>query len=69
MFRGMRRKVLPLRGRLGKILVVVYLVIGLLVANAHHYFAHLNGVKPVASAVIAVVLWPLLLLGIKMHIK
>jgi hypothetical protein len=58
-----------LHGMLGKVLLIIYLVVGLFVANAHHYFAHLNGVKPIASAVIAVVLWPLLLLGVKLHIK
>jgi hypothetical protein len=57
------------RGRLRKVLLVVYLVIGVIVANSHHYFAHMNGVKPVASAVLAVVLWPLLLLGVRLHIK
>jgi hypothetical protein len=57
------------RGTFRKALVVIYLVVGLIVANSHHYFAHLHGAKPIASAVIAVVLWPLLLLGIKMHIK
>ncbi len=58
-----------LRGMLGKVLLVIYLVVGLVVANSHHYFAHLNGVKPIVSAVIAVVLWPLLLLGVRLHIK
>jgi hypothetical protein len=57
------------RGRFRNVLVVVYLVIGAIVANSHHYFAHMNGVRPVASAVLAVVLWPLLLLGVRLHIK
>lgn len=53
----------------GRIVLVVYLVVGLLVANSHHYFAHLGGAKPVLSAVLAVVLWPLLLFGISLHIR
>ena len=58
------------RGMLAKALLAIYAVVGLIVANSHHYFAHLNGgAKPIASAVIAVVLWPLLLLGLKLHIK
>jgi hypothetical protein len=39
------------------------------VANSHHYFVHLNGIKPIVSAVLAVLLWPLILLGISLHIK
>ena len=54
---------------LGKVLVVAYLVAGVLVANAHHYFAHLHGAKPIASAVLAVILWPLVLLGVKLDIS
>jgi hypothetical protein len=30
---------------------------------------HLSGIKPIASAVLAVLLWPLILLGISLHIK
>jgi hypothetical protein len=41
----------------------------LIVANSHHYFAHINGIKPVASAVLAVALWPLILFGVRLHIK
>jgi hypothetical protein len=57
------RKVLSL------FLSVAYLVIGLIVANSHHYLVHLSGFKPIASAVLAVLLWPLLLFGISLHIK
>ena len=58
-----------LGGMLRTILFVVYIVIGFVVANSHHYFAHLNGAKPILSAVIAVVLWPLILFGVNLHIK
>jgi hypothetical protein len=58
-----------LRGIFGKVLLVVYVVVGLIVANAHHYFAHLDGIKPIASAVLAVLLWPLVLFGVSLHIK
>jgi hypothetical protein len=56
-----------LRGIFGKVLLVVF--VGLIVANSHRYFAHLNGIKPIASAVIAVLLWPLVLFGVNLHIK
>lgn len=48
---------------------IVYLIIGVVVASAHHYFAHAGTLKPVISACLAVALWPLLLVGINLHIK
>jgi hypothetical protein len=48
---------------------VIYLIIGIVVASAHHYFSHAGALKPIVSAVLAVALWPLLLLGINLHIK
>jgi hypothetical protein len=52
-----------------KVLIAVYLVVGLIVANSHHFFRHLDGVKPAISAVLGVVLWPLVLFGANLHIK
>ena len=54
---------------LRNILVIVYLVVGVVVANSHHYFANLNSLTGVLSAVLAVVLWPLILVGISLHLK
>ena len=54
-------------GALGRLLSFlfsqVYFVIGLVVAASHHYFEHLNAFRPIASAVLAVLLWPLVLFG------
>jgi hypothetical protein len=47
---------------------VIYLIVGVIIASSHHYFTHASTLKPIASAVLAVVLWPLLLLGINLHI-
>jgi hypothetical protein len=58
-----------MRGMFRNILLVAYVVVGVIVANSHHYFAHLSGPKPILSAVLAVVLWPLVLLGVNLHIK
>ena len=52
-----------------KSVTLVYLIVGVLVAASHHYFAHASALKPLLSALLAVVLWPLLLLGISLHIK
>jgi hypothetical protein len=52
-----------------RLALAAYAVLGLLVANSHHYFAHIGGIKPDVSAVLAVLLWPLLLIGVNVHIK
>ena len=57
------------RGRGISLGAVVYLVVGAIVASSHHYFAHVNTLRQFVSAVLAVVLWPLILLGIDLHIK
>lgn len=54
-----------MRLRLG---TIIWLVIGVLLAASHHYFTNINGIRPVVSAALAIVLWPLLLLGINLHI-
>jgi hypothetical protein len=48
---------------------LIYVVIGVVVASAHHYFTHVSTLKPIVSAVLAIALWPLLLLGIDLHIR
>lgn len=53
---------------ISKIITIVYVVVGVVVANSHHYFVHLSTVAPIASAVLAVILWPLLFVGVSLHI-
>jgi hypothetical protein len=48
---------------------LVYLVVGLVVASNHSFFASLNALMPILSAVLAVVLWPLVLLGVDLHLR
>jgi hypothetical protein len=48
---------------------VIYLVVGAVVASSHHYFENIHGLRGIVSAFLAVVLWPLILLGINLHIK
>jgi hypothetical protein len=48
---------------------VIWLIVGIVVASSHHYFAHVRALKPIVSLVLAIVLWPLVLLGINLHIK
>jgi hypothetical protein len=48
---------------------IVYLVVGVAIAAQKDYFKNVDTIRLIASAVLAVVLWPLLLLGIDLHIK
>jgi hypothetical protein len=57
------------RGFLSSVTSFVYLVVGAVVANSHKYFAHVANLKAVVSAALAVILWPLLLLGVNLHIR
>jgi hypothetical protein len=50
------------------LLVVVYLVAGGIVAATHHYWSQLHNIKQIASALLATVLWPLILIGVNLHI-
>ncbi|MGZ6640173.1 MAG: hypothetical protein ACXVII_46155 [Solirubrobacteraceae bacterium] len=41
----------------------------MIVASSHHYSAHASTLKPLLSVLLAILLWPLLLLGVNVHIK
>jgi len=47
---------------------LLYLVIGLVVAAHQGYLTHLTNISNIVSALLAVLLWPLLLFGINLHI-
>ena len=57
------------RSSLRVLVLAVYLAIGILVANSHHYFRGISDFKSFISAVLAVVLWPLVLARVNLHIK
>jgi hypothetical protein len=46
----------------------IYIIIGILVANSHGYFLAVNSLSGLISAVVAVLLWPLLILGADLHL-
>lgn len=52
-----------------KLLGLVYVAIGVLVAATKDYFDQLETVKQLASALLAILLWPLLFLGIDLHVS
>jgi hypothetical protein len=47
---------------------LVYLVAGAIVAATHHYWSTLHNLKQIGSALLATILWPLILIGINLHI-
>ena len=51
-----------------KLLGLVYVAIGIFLAASKDYLENLETIKRVLSALLAIMLWPLLLLGIDLHI-
>lgn len=47
---------------------VIYLIIGALVANSHGYLVDLSTIGQLLSALLAILLWPLLFLGVNLHL-
>jgi hypothetical protein len=52
-----------------RLLALVWVIIGVAVAATHHYFRHLSTWREILSAILAVLLWPLILLGISLHVR
>ncbi|HKF13989.1 MAG TPA: hypothetical protein VKB13_02055 [Gaiellaceae bacterium] len=50
------------------LLLVVYLVIGVVVAYSEDYLENVDRTKRLISAILAVVLWPLILIGFDVKI-
>jgi len=55
------------RGRFRRLLIAIYVIIGLFVAWDRGY-ASLGWLKTLASALLAVLLWWLVLLGVNLHV-
>lgn len=55
--------------RMGHISIgtIVYIIIGVIVANNFGYFADLSTIMNIAAAALSVALWPLLFLNISFH--
>lgn len=48
---------------------IVYLVIGVLVAATKDYLGDINGFGDIINLLLAILLWPLVLLGVKFNLK
>ena len=51
-----------------RLLTLVWLIVGVAIAASHHYLTHLSTWRQILSAVLAIALWPLILLGIDLHV-
>jgi len=46
----------------------IYLLVGLVLAANHGYLGSLTNLSNIVSALLAILLWPLLLFGVNLHI-
>ena len=51
------------------LLGIIWIIIGVFVAVDHNYFRNIDDAEAVVSAVLAVLLWPLVLLDVNLHIR
>ncbi|MEJ7717859.1 MAG: hypothetical protein WKF31_07755 [Thermoleophilaceae bacterium] len=49
-------------------LVLIYVIIGAFVAGTHDYFGSVSTIEGVGSALLAILLWPLVLLGVSLKL-
>ena len=49
--------------------MIAYLVIGVIVASAQGYLGDIGGLDDVVNLLLAIVLWPLLLVGVDFNIR
>lgn len=49
------------------LLGILYLIVGIIVASNRNYLSGINDIQEVAEALLAIVLWPLVLLGVSMR--
>ena len=48
--------------------VAIYLIAGGIVAATHNYWSNLHDLRDIFSAILATLLWPLILVGINLHV-
>jgi hypothetical protein len=51
-----------------RLIALIWVIVGVAVAAQKHYLDHFGTWRLVLSAILAILLWPLLLLGINLHI-
>ena len=68
-FSGSRRYTYAVRFKAPSIFVVIYIFVGLIVAQQRHYFNNVGTSERFFSAVLAILLWWLILLHVNLHLK
>ena len=63
-----RYSLVGMRGR-GVSLGAIYLIVGLVVAAAKDYFDNIENFKGVLEALIAIIIWPAVLLGVDINVR
>jgi hypothetical protein len=53
--------------RAGGLILIIYLVVGVIVALTEGYFEGLGNITDVLEAIVAVLIWPLLLIGVDVN--
>jgi hypothetical protein len=49
-------------------ITIIYVIIGIIMASNRGYLVGLGSLANILSAVLAIALWPLLLVGVNLHI-
>src|SRR4051794_35402083 len=57
------------RGAGISLFALAYVGLGVATAASHHSFQHVHGWRGVLSVIFGVSLWPLILLGVNLHVK
>lgn len=54
--------------RSSSIISVVYIVVGVVISSNHGYLGDFTTLPHIVSGILSVVLWPLLLIGVDLHV-
>ena len=55
-------------GRGPSIFTILWIIVGVVIAADHKYLKNIDDVESVLSAVLAILLWPLVLFDVNLHI-
>ncbi len=53
----------------GRLIPTIYIVVGIAIATSYGFLVHADRLRPIISAVLAVLFWPLVLAGLQLHLR
>jgi hypothetical protein len=53
--------------RMGGVILLIYIVVGVIVAATNDYFQGVGNITEILEAIVAVLAWPLILLGVDIN--